>query len=79
MIDYLAEHPTTATILAAVHEVKPRLRRLKKRKISENDFESALNETLNMVPDLGMPEKADDQLWANVNWAQEQLKKMKIN
>lgn len=77
MFDYLAEHPTTSTILAAVHEVKPKLRKLRKHKVDQNEFESAVSETLNMAPDLPL-EKAPEDFMSNVNWAQDQLKKMKI-
>lgn len=79
MFDYLSEHPTTATILAAVHEVKPKLRRLKRHKVDEREFEASLQETLAMAPDLGNPERAPEDFLSNVGWATDMMKKMKIN
>lgn len=81
VFEYINEHPTTAEILAAVHEVRTQASTLKSlrkgmARIDPNQFESEFNQ---MPEFLGQPEKAPDDFWEHVNWVNSQLERFKAN
>lgn len=70
----MVEHPPTADILAAVHKVEPKRRKLRWRKPTEEYFEQEFSE-VPIFMDQGA-EKPSSDFVESMQFAEELMKKM---